>query len=121
MTDIPNIQEIERLVAEARALEVELDSEGLAYQFRRTIERTMSRFVSAPDDLPLLKLVNAAAGLARSLPLQIDLWRVQNLYYELIQTEYPALRHRALKGDPEADEGLAQFLSLGEHLSMRVQ
>jgi len=45
---------------------------------------------------------------------------VQNLYYQMLHTNYPEFKKRAEQGDQAAREWAAQFVSLGKHLSIRV-
>ena len=50
--------------------------------------------------------------MARSLPFEVDLWKVQNVYYQLQQSEYPK-RH-------DEPEWVQPFLSLGDKLRMHA-
>jgi hypothetical protein len=50
----------------------------------------------------------------------VNLWRVQNLFYEMRWTKYPGFRRRAQKGDGVAGEWVALFLALGEKLLVCV-
>ncbi len=80
----------------------------------------MERFVFAPDDLSLLETLLAAAGILQALLFEVDLWKVQNLYYQILWDSYPELQRRANEGDATAMEWTAQFASLGEQLSIQV-
>jgi hypothetical protein len=64
--------------------------------------------------------VQAAAELVPILPFESDLWKPQNVCYDLLQTVYPAAREQAVQGDPEAQTWLEHFRTLGEKLLMRV-
>jgi len=50
----------------------------------------------------------------------VNLWKVQNLFYEMMQTTYPELQQKAGQGDQKAGEWTKQFASLGEQLSIRM-
>jgi hypothetical protein len=111
-----DVERIKGLLEEARAWNVELDTEGLSYLLQQTLGRMMAGFVSNPDDIFLLNSLVAAVELARSTPFAVDLWKVQNLYYEMPETTYPEYRKRT-KADRE---WLTQFASLGGKLSIRT-
>ncbi len=111
-----DVERIKGLLEETRAWNVELDTEGLSYLLQQTLRGMMAGFVSNPDDIFLLNSLVAAVELARSTPFAVDLWKVQNLYYEMLQTTYPEYRKRT-KADRE---WLTQFASLGEKLSIRT-
>jgi alpha-amylase/alpha-mannosidase (GH57 family) len=109
-------ERIKGLLEETRAWNVELDTEGLSYLLQQTLGGMMARFVSNPDDIFLLNSLVAAVELTRSTPFAVDLYKVQNLYYEMLQTTYPEYRKRTKAGR----EWLTQFASLGEKLSIRT-
>jgi hypothetical protein len=50
----------------------------------------------------------------------VTFWKTQNLFYEMLQTEYPKFLQWAADGDGSAAAWVRQFESLGEKLSIRV-
>ncbi|EQD45045.1 secreted protein, partial [mine drainage metagenome] len=57
---------------------------------------------------------------SRSFPYTPNLWKAQNLYFELLTKVYPSVKERAQRGDPEAATWERGFLDLGRQLSVRV-
>jgi alpha-amylase/alpha-mannosidase (GH57 family) len=108
------------LLDDARVWNVDLDAAGLGYLFKQTLEQMMEEFASTPEELPLLQEIVSAVGLARSLNFEVNLWKVQNIYYEMLLTNYPGFKRRAKKGDETAEEWVTQFISLGEQLSIQI-
>ena len=80
----------------------------------------MVKLVTATEDIDLLKEMLAAAEMLHTLPFAIDLWKVQNLYYEILKSNYPEFQIKAQQGDNIAEEWVNQFVLLGQQLSMRV-
>ncbi|UCB42775.1 MAG: DUF3536 domain-containing protein [Dehalococcoidales bacterium] len=119
-SDPVELERIRSLLDEVQTWQVELDAEGLSYLSQQSLEKMMSRLVSSPEDVDLLKELLAATQLARSAPFPIDLWRVQNLYHEMLEFTYPEFTIRAQQGDKVAEEWLDQFIALGQLLSVRV-
>jgi hypothetical protein len=64
--------------------------------------------------------LEAAVNLAKSLPFQINFWRVQNIYDEMLQTVLPEWRWKAEHGEAEAHAWMETFLKLGAELSVRI-
>jgi alpha-amylase/alpha-mannosidase (GH57 family) len=62
-----------------------------------------------------LKKIEAVVALARSLPFEVDLWQVQNIYYELRQSVY---RELLAQSDEKARAWVESFHSLGRQLGM---
>ena len=115
-----DIANIKRLLDETSALRVELDIEGLGYLFTQALERMSSRFIYEKEDLLLLSDLNVAVALALSSPFPVDLWKVQNTYFEILLTCYPEFLNKSTKGDQEAEEWIAEFITLGEHLRINT-
>jgi alpha-amylase/alpha-mannosidase (GH57 family) len=111
---------ITTLLEEARLAGVTLDKVSLGYTFKQTIERLAEWFRAEPADLTLLQKLQAAAGLARSLPFAVDLWKVQNVCYGMLQAVYADFRGRAEQGDKSAQMWVDHCNALGEKLLLRV-
>jgi len=100
--------------------QVSLDSEGLSYVLRKTLEEMMMMLVSTTEDNSILKSLVTTIMLAKSMPFNVDFAKVQNLYYSMLQATRPEFEKRAQQGDKTAREWLTQFISLGKQLSIRV-
>jgi alpha-amylase/alpha-mannosidase (GH57 family) len=118
--DTLEAERIQNLLDEANVWNVELDNEGLAYLFQQSLGGLMRRFKDSPEDIDLLKQLVGLVSLARSMPLTVDLWEIQNLYYEMLRGTYPELQNRAQSGDDAGIEWVTQFVELGQHLRIRV-
>lgn len=111
---------VKKRLEDAQLWRVELDTGGLGHIFRQTLEKKMAELAHNPEDLTHLKEMVGSIRLARSLPFAVDLWGVQNSYYQMLKTVYPDFWKRAREDDPVAKEWVAQFVILGENLSIRV-
>ena len=116
-----DIEHARSLLADAASLKVPLDRAGLAFAMKRTLERLAHRVRSAPDDVDTLDAFSRAATLATSLPVSVDLWKVQNVYYELFRNVYPIQLERATAGSTDATRWVDLFTIVGEQLQVAVQ
>jgi alpha-amylase/alpha-mannosidase (GH57 family) len=115
-----DVERINSLLNDATGWDIELDTEGLSYLLEQRLETMMKGVTSNIGDvLPLQELIEGV-NLARSLPFEVDLWKVQNIYWTILQTSYADFKTKAEKGDEAAREWVATFTSLGEHLSIRM-
>ena len=121
--DVDNIDftKINTLLDEARANNVKLDGDTLGFALRKAIRYLSDQFLENSDNLELMKKLEAAAGLARNLPFEVNVWRSQNNYYQILQKVYPGRVEKALADDPEAREWVDHFVSLGKNLSVKVE
>jgi hypothetical protein len=67
-----------------------------------------------------MKKLEAAAGVARNLPFEVNTWRAQNHYYQLLQAVYPGRLTAATAGDGTAREWTNHFAALGRNLAVKV-
>jgi len=84
------------------------------------IDHLAEQLRGQPTELSLLQQFEVMVGLARSLPFEVDLWKAQNIFFDLQRQVYPDLRERAEKGDEEAKIWVGNFLSLAEKLNCRL-
>ncbi len=111
---------VQGILDEARTLGVDLDLAGAGYSLEQRIEQLAERFRRQPNELPTLQRMDAKVGLIRSQYFNIDLSKVQNIYYDLLQTVYPDKRAAADGGDERARSWERTFIALGEKLGVRT-
>ena len=111
-----NVERIKSLIETADREKIQWDSAWLAYSLTR-------RFGKMADDLALkpredlLHRFNLAVDLVHSLPFEVDLARVQNVYYQLQQNVYPIF---AAQSDTASLHWIKEFTALGEKLGFVV-
>jgi alpha-amylase/alpha-mannosidase (GH57 family) len=122
LEDVENLdfERIHSLLQEARSTNVQLDGETLGYALRKTIKRLSEQFRENSDDIDLMKKLEAAAGVARSLPFEVNVWRTQNTYYQVLQQIYPQWLDKAMHADETALEWVDHFIALGKNLAVKV-
>ena len=116
----PDADHVRGLLEQAKAWSVELDAPGLGYALEHTIEQMADRWRAQPDDLALLQDLEARVALAHTLPFAVDFWWAQNVYYAMLQNQYPEFVHRTEQGDEDARTWGEHFASLGDKLRVRV-
>ncbi len=111
---------VQTLLVEARALKVTLDGVSLEYTLRLTLERLAAGVRENPGDFKGLRQLAKGVSLAKTMPFEVILWKIQNVYFEMVRTVLPEWRWKAEHGEAEAKEWLAIFLPLGRDLSVKV-
>jgi hypothetical protein len=108
---------IHTLLETAKRENITLDSPGLSYALSGRINSLMQSFAAMPDDLENLQRMNLVFNMVNRLPFQVNLWKVQNLYYGLLQSLFSDL---ATKEAPESKLWAREFAALGEKLGIAV-
>jgi alpha-amylase/alpha-mannosidase (GH57 family) len=111
---------IRGLLDEAAALNIALDVPTLEYALRRRIERTAREACQNPLDLANLQKLETVVSLARTTPLQVSLWEVQNICLPKLSSAYREVSSKSEQGDADRQEWLRLFASLTENLALRV-
>jgi hypothetical protein len=114
--------DLERVLSylEAAKLEgVRLDTATLEFAYRQNLQRLTQRLVADPSEEVLALLSNAVSPLDH-LPFRVNLWTVQNGYYQLLQTVYPKMLERRERGNALAQGWIDSFEKLGHKLAVKV-
>lgn len=115
-----DMQRVRDLIEEVQSAKVELDIKGVAFALERSMERVARQLLSQPDDDSLLATLEALATTARTLSFEVDVWQVQNIYFDLMKQHYPRFRELAAEGDAKATQWIGSFTRLGEQLAISV-
>ena len=118
--DLIDTENIRSLVETAQSWDVTIDNEGIGYELKESLVRMIMSLVDTPDDSEILTNLGNAVSLALHMPFNVDLWKVQNLYWEMLQTSYPGFKQRAGRNDTRAVDWIGEFTSLGKLLKIRV-
>jgi len=116
--DLPAIT---RLLEEAGSAGAALDQAGLEFALRRKLEQLSARFQAQPEEPAALQGLQAAVSLARSMPFEVNLWRVQNDYYLVLDKFYADYCRRAEQGEAGAAAWLDSVRTLSDKLSIRTE
>ncbi len=117
--DRPDATTVQALLKEVQTWQLSLDAEGIAFRLNRTIERLTDLWSADPLHADRLALLENAVAVARGMPFHVDLWKAQNVFYELLQSIYPVVLDRA-KRDSDAGRWAERFQALGERLAVRL-
>lgn len=116
--DHPNPERIAEILAQIERAGIPLHRVPLEFTFRRTVERAARALQQKPADIECLQAFEQAASVCDLLPFDVNLWRAQNIYFEVMQANSASFKKRAEAGDPEAQRWLATAASLGDKLSV---
>jgi alpha-amylase/alpha-mannosidase (GH57 family) len=113
-----DIDHIQGLLEQTTSAKIALDTETLEFTLRRTIEHMAGDFYTDPIMVSKLDALLNAVTLARSLPFGVDLWKSQNIYYELLETVYPKISVPAEQGVEVDVTWREKFRKLGHALKI---
>src|SRR5207302_1350224 len=85
------------------------------------LARAAEHWREQPANVEHVQTLLTGVDLGRELPFEPNLWKPQNVYFELMQAAFPALAQQAAEGNDEAELWVAHFLELGEKLGIEVK
>ena len=116
-----SLDRVRALLQKARTKQIDIFDAELAYVVKSTLERSMQKLSANPGDVNLLRHLAALAALVRATPLDLNLWKVQNAYWQMLLSDFPKYRPKADRADPGPAEWANAFLALGEQLNFAVK
>lgn len=115
-----DLDRLQNLVEEVKRWSFELDKTTLGFVASQKINTLMERLFQTPEDVSLLETIEAIFKILSALPLELDIWKAQNIYFSIGQQLYAEMGERAEKGDETAEKWVEHFNSLGNYLSVRI-
>jgi hypothetical protein len=112
----PNLERVRALVEQARTGNVDLQQETLGYAIARHMDFRLEAMVASPDNLAALVNTANLAEVVRMMTIDVNLWKTQNLYFQMRRTVAAEKKAKADVGDNAAQEWLSHFNRLGEQL-----
>jgi alpha-amylase/alpha-mannosidase (GH57 family) len=111
----PDLERVRTLLETAARQHVNLDPAGLELAVRQRLNAAVEQWARKPGDFHLLETAEAVASLARVVPVEVNLWNSQNVYYEVVQAISSQARLRPGNG---ADELLERLGGITERLGL---
>jgi alpha-amylase/alpha-mannosidase (GH57 family) len=113
-------EHIKNVVNEIARWQLALDQIYLEFTLRRKLEGVMDRLHGAPTDFSLLSKVLTLMELLPSVPFAVNLWQVQNVYFEMAKAIYAEMFSKAKAGDQDAVKWVESFKQIGQALSFNI-
>jgi alpha-amylase/alpha-mannosidase (GH57 family) len=114
-----NAERVSALLDSAKIEGITLDAATLEFAYRQNLEQLANGLARTPTAVALRKLREATALLVK-LPFAVDLWRVQNIFYVLMQSAYLQMQKRQAEGEQTAQEWLTIFEDLAQNLGIKL-
>lgn len=115
-----NFDRLRYLIDQAGAGNTRALDADISFTVKLRMEQMMELLRSKPEERAPMTQLRQLAETVCNLPLGLNLWKVQNLYWEMLQQVVPGYRERAQSGDGAANEWLNAFATLGEKLGFDV-
>ena len=118
--DVLDVDGIQDLIRDLRRWNITVDFPDIEFTVRLRFERMMNRLQVQPLDVNYLIEIQKLLELIKLLPVEINYWHMQNIYYNTADALFREISLKAAAGDEEASRGIATFKYLGELLNFNI-
>jgi hypothetical protein len=115
--DSPSPDNVRLILDAAHRDGVSLDGATLGYVLKRRLDAMGDELAVYPH-AQSLERYREILNVVRTLPFEVDLWKLQNTFYQLLQTVYPEI---SVTDDEQSRRWARDFVALGELLGVDVR
>jgi alpha-amylase/alpha-mannosidase (GH57 family) len=114
-----DIEKLENIIIEVKKWSHEIDTlVGLVSS--SWINSRMLKLSYQTDDLVLFKKIEKILKLMRELPVELNIWKAQNIYFTIGRDGYKLIKEKAEKGDSFSKKWVEAFRKLGYYMQVKV-
>jgi len=113
-----NLTKLSKIVKEIQSWKFLIDINSVSYHALKQLETLMTELSEDPLNIPILKKILRFLEIMSALPLNWNLWRVQNVYFSLYKAVYQS-KEKKLSNE-EMLTWKNMFKKLGEILSFKI-
>ncbi len=115
-----DLDRLRALVKEAETRDGRVLDAQLSFVVKNRMERLIQNLAAKPEELENITALEKLAELVMPLPLGLNLWKVQNTYWEMLQKTLPEFQEHADTGEEAAQNWVRQFVMLGQQLGFAL-
>jgi len=114
-----NFKKIEHLIRELKRWGFIRDKEGINLVATEKLDYLMDRLTRYSRDIGILHTLCEFLRVCRILPLDLNVWKAQNIYFSMTQRLYPRMKKQAKDGDMDARLWVMEFERLSGFLKVQ--
>ena len=113
-----NFKKMENLIRQMKRWNFTRDKEAINFAATSKLDYLMNRLTRFPRDPGLLHTISELLRVCQVLPLDLNVWRAQNIYFSMSQRLYPRLKVQAEEGDKDSRVWVLEFERLSKFLKV---
>ena len=115
-----SLEKLENLINEVKKWPLDIDKTAIGFVASSWINSIMTKLNQYPEDIELISKIVDVIKLLRQLPLELDIWKAQNIYFTIGMNLFINMKERAGKGDDFTRKWVEAFRKLGYYLKVKV-
>lgn len=114
------LKKLKYYVEEFNKFSFELDTKTLGFVISRKITRYMEEFFNNTNNLKILRKLTSLFKLTRRLPLDMNLSKAQNIFFDIYKKLQTHKSEMAKQGDADAIIWIREFTKIGYYLNIYI-
>jgi alpha-amylase/alpha-mannosidase (GH57 family) len=114
-----DIDGIKKIVDEFKKWTLHPDKTLLGFVTSSKINEIMVKLQANPENMSLLKTIDNLLEILRDFPLDLNLWKSQNIYFTLCKGIHSEMQEKIKSGDPLAEDWMESMKNIGRHLHVK--
>jgi alpha-amylase/alpha-mannosidase (GH57 family) len=114
-----HLEGIKKIVAEFKKWTLHPDKTLLGFVTSSKINKIMAELQDNPEELSLLKTIDSLLETLKGFPLDLNLWKSQNIYFNLCKRLQSEMQEKVKSGDPLAQNWMELMKKIGHHLNLK--
>ncbi|OQW98866.1 MAG: glycoside hydrolase [Elusimicrobia bacterium A5] len=107
-----------KLVDEIKQWQIEIDKDTVGYIAERKIEQWIRIFSEEYEEMSVMDALDKTIAMLTEISVPLDLWKTQNIYFEISRKKYPQMKLKKEQGDDTAGQWVEKFRTLGKSLGV---
>jgi alpha-amylase/alpha-mannosidase (GH57 family) len=117
--DVLDLEGLKRIIEEFKKWDLDADKSLLGYVTSVKLNVMMGEVQKEPENLSRLKNMDNLLDTLKAFPIDLNLWRSQNIYFTLCQNLAGVMQDREKSGDPLARQWIELMKNIGSFLSVK--
>ncbi len=115
-----NPERLEILMVDIKRWDIDLDKPTICYVANSRINALMEELSHRPEDISCINRIEEVLKLIKRLPIELDLWNAQNIYFSIGKEHFRSNKEKAETGSTVQKNWIQEFKKLGYHLHVKV-
>ncbi len=111
-----NEEKVHDIINDMKKWQITVEPLELEFKVWHITGETISRFAHNPSDIHMLLKTQKIIKLLQLLPIEINFWHMQNIYYKIAKTTYKEFLLKSRSGDVNAIRWVEVFKQIGHDL-----
>jgi alpha-amylase/alpha-mannosidase (GH57 family) len=110
---------LKKIIDEFKKWDLDPDKTLLGFVATLRINKIMTELRNAPENVSLLEILNNLLETLDAFPIDINLWKSQNVYFKLCQQRKNETREKRMSGKRFSDDWIELMEKIGQHLRVK--